>query len=311
MNGMMILVLGFIAGAVIASGIWGVVWALLRNERRTGKYRTETMEEIASQCAEIDNKIVAYSVKSISETTFRSAVSPVLEKITSSLSTNMDSFDVYYVKYVESLIARYRQTLIAPVKSDQSVRNTEVDAILSEKKVDFPVLANAEKLSPELKDEQESPVAFSVEDLPPAPPKATALVDTIDSSDEEKSHETAPEPIFESVSSDVEMKDTKIIRTENIPEEKQSEIEKIIIAELNRESEGERQQEKPRESDKSEQPLGSRPQRYDRSSGTGKQAEKIVKKEEKERISPPPPNKDDSFISGEDLVAKLDSFFGI
>jgi len=261
----------------------------------------------------------------------------------------MDSFDVYYVKYIESLIARYRNTLIAPAKSDQSVRNAEADSVSSEKKDNFPIPINVENIAPEPpdaqsrpedvdqswemdsskegpkkttenkeidftieKDKQESPIALSIEDLPPAPPPASASVDIVDSSDEETDHETAPEPIFESISSDAEMKDTKIIRTENIPEEKQSEIEKIIIAELNREPEEKRQQEKPKESEASKQPLGNKSEYYNvRPSGSGKQADKIIEKKEKETLSPPPPQKDDNFISGEDLVAKLDSFFGI
>jgi hypothetical protein len=352
MNGMMIMVLGFIAGAVIASGIWGVVWALFKNERRTGENRSEIVEEIASQCADIENKIVAYSAKSISETAFRSAVSPVLEKITLSLSTNMDSFDVYYVKYIESLIARYRQAIIAPVKSYQSVMNAEAVLVTTEKKEEFSSPANVEKPAPEPtpaaqsrpetidqsweadnskespqkitedkeidftieKDEQESPGALSVEDLPPEPPETSALVDISDSSDEETDHAIAPEPIFETVSSDSKMKDTKIIRTENIPEEKQSEIEKIIIAELNKEPEAKKLQEKPKEPEASKQPLESKSEYFDlRPSGSGKQAEKIFEKKEKEPLSPPPPppQKDENFISGEDLVAKLDSFFGI
>jgi hypothetical protein len=348
MSGMMIMVLGFVAGAVIASGIWGAMWALFKNERRTGKNRSEIVEEIASQCAEIENKIVAYSAKSISETAFRSAVSPVLEKITLSLSTNMDSFDVYYVKYIESLITRFRQSLIAPVKSDRSVMNAEAVSVPTEKKEEFSFPTNVEKSAPEPtdiepriesdrplemnrledglkktvenkeidftfeKDEQESPVGLSVEDLPPAPPPATALVDIIDSSDEETDRAIAPEPIFETVSLDSKMKDTKIIRTENIPEEKQSEIEKIIIAELNKEPEDKKKQEKPKEAAASKQPLESKSEFYDvRPSGSGKQAEKIFEKKEKEPLSPPPPQKDENFISGEDLVAKLDSFFGI
>jgi hypothetical protein len=96
------------------------------------------------------------------------------------------------------------------------------------------------------------------------------------------------------------MKDTKIIKTDTITEEKQSEIEKIIIAELSRE---------PAEK-KDKNRLAEEVEKKKTKQPTPK-FEATKAPEPGEKAGQAPNQKDENFISGEDLVAKLDSFFGI
>jgi hypothetical protein len=269
MNGITGIIIGFTAGCVIASGLWAVLWVFFKSERHADKSRIEIKKEIASEYAEIENHIVLKNLKKISDSDFRSAVSPRLEKITKYLSVNMELFDVYYVKYIESLIIRYRQALIPSEKSDQPEmhaaagppREKEADILFPTTKQE-PIKAPADlELTPENLDQtwqmdfskirseraldkkvgiivekgiNEEPPAVSTpppeEKLPvqPSPEEATIAI-------EPSLQEKAEETVFERLSPDLREKDTKIIKTENIPQEKQSEIEKIIIAELNRE----------------------------------------------------------------------------
>jgi hypothetical protein len=380
MNSMMVLVLGFITGSVIASGVWAVLWALSKSERQAQRSRVEAIDEIASECAEIENQLVTYSLKGMSETAFRSSISSRLEKITRLLSTNMHSFEIYYVKYIESLVARYRQaltgqasseqtvampTLAEAIETDQALIATEAPPVPLEKELDLSIPSDAdEKFKPEEKDkvtENKEPfverepdqsgdfvhgnfdqtwkmdfskgrgehepfnkmdILDAMKDTPQSAEKVTTnetvagpsakhpLEETIELPIREKPKEPIPERIV----SDAVLKDTKIIKTENISKEKQSEIENIIIAELNREP-----QVQTKETGgglgigKKEQPADAigefEVSRLSKPVEPQQQPKKNNKKEDKQNATSP--QKDENFISGEDLVAKLDSFFGI
>ena len=377
---MMVFVLGFITGSIIASGVWAVLWALSKNERQARRSRVEAIDEIASECAEIENQLVAYSLKGMSETAFRSSISSRLEKITRSLSTNMHLFEIYYVKYIESLVARYRQALIgqAPsgqtvalptlaeaIETDQALKAPEALPVPLEKELDLSIPSGADKKSkPEEKDkvtENKEPfverepdqsgdfvhgnfdqtwkmdfskgkgehvpfdkmdILDAMKDMPQSTEKVTTnetvvgpsakhpLEETIELPIREKPKESIPERIL----SDAVLKDTTIIKTENISKEKQSEIEKIIIAELNREPKAQTKQAGGGSGiGKKEQAADAigefEVSRLSRPEEPQRKPKKNNKKEDKQNAASP--QNDENFISGEDLVAKLDSFFGI
>jgi hypothetical protein len=140
-QGMMKMVIGFVGGCVIASGIWALALALFRNERRTSKQRRAAMQDIASECAEIDGKLPPNAMKTISFDEMNSAVMPRLEKVRRMLTANMPLFDVYYVKYVESLIARY-QDVLPPYSGKEAARREE-------KSTDIPLTDNKAVVAPE------------------------------------------------------------------------------------------------------------------------------------------------------------------
>ena len=53
-QGMFILLLGVVLGCVVASGIWAVLWTLIKGDKRLQKDRIDIMRNIAVVCAEID-----------------------------------------------------------------------------------------------------------------------------------------------------------------------------------------------------------------------------------------------------------------
>lgn len=114
------LLVGFMLGCMITSGIWTILWALLKSERRIDAKRVSIMQEIDQECAEIDIQISSLNMNGMHHASFRSSVSPRLDKISKTLTTNLHLFNVYYVKYIESLIAEYRQILREAVKDNKS-----------------------------------------------------------------------------------------------------------------------------------------------------------------------------------------------
>jgi hypothetical protein len=278
MNSLMVWGLGFVFGAAVASGVWAIIWALSKGDRRIQRSRADAIQEIASESAEIENQLVAYSVKGMSETAFRSALSPRLEKITSLLSTNMHSFDVYYVKYIESLVARYRQALTGEAvpgvtKNGPETEPVELDkdTVLSLKDDAAEKIQNAGRsesgagrlggddfnqghfdqtwqmdFSKEMGERASFPSMTGV--TPGKETVQTASGDVEGAAIPDSLPGGAPEKILgspiqrktedlasETTISEGEIKDTKIIETEDISEEKQSEIERMIIAELSKE----------------------------------------------------------------------------
>ena len=107
--------LGFVLGCVLTSGVWAIIQALSKNERRLAKQRHTAMQEIAAECAEIDGKISVTALKATSAVSVLTALAPRIEKVNKMLTINMPFFDVYFVKYIEALIARY-EAVVLPVE---------------------------------------------------------------------------------------------------------------------------------------------------------------------------------------------------
>jgi hypothetical protein len=333
MNGMMILIIGFVAGCVIASGVWAVLLVISNKGSHQDTSGAETKKEIASECAEIENSIVSEGMKKLSKADFQAAVSPRLEKITKKLSTHLDSFDVYYVKYIESLITKYRAALIPSMgprpseakntmeptskafeTSQPAVKEKTADLLPEPEHFDKTWEMDFSQISQERARFEKSPdiLIKKEKDTEPSLIESrpdfhaqipTPLEETLPIVEPPVS-EKAEDTVFNRLASDGEMKDTKIIQTENITEEKQSEIEKIIIAELSREPADKKEKIQPLNSvEKKKAPI----------------AEHTFEEVKKTEVTVPPDKpiekaptqKDENFISGEDLVAKLDSFFGI
>jgi hypothetical protein len=99
-----VLLLGIVLGAAAASGIWAVLWALIKGDSRLQKDRVAIMQEIAALCVEMDSLICGDSSRSVA------AHAALLEKLNRKFAVSMPLLEVYYVKYIESLIARYKQT---------------------------------------------------------------------------------------------------------------------------------------------------------------------------------------------------------
>jgi hypothetical protein len=124
-----VLLLGVVLGCVVASGIWAVLWTLIKGDKRQQKDRIDMMRNIAVLCAELDGLFARRTVHGAAFQEFQSSVSSLLEKIHRNLTISMPLLDVYYIKYIESLIAHYQQAVAA-------VPGGETPAAIAEKAVD-------------------------------------------------------------------------------------------------------------------------------------------------------------------------------
>ena len=101
-----VLLLGIVLGAAVTSGIWAVLWALIKGDNRLQADRVAIMQEIAALCVEIDSLIDGAPALAAGSP----ALAALMEKLLRKFTVSMPLLDVYYVKYIESMIARYKQT---------------------------------------------------------------------------------------------------------------------------------------------------------------------------------------------------------
>jgi hypothetical protein len=332
-------VLGLATGAAITTGVWAIAWTFLKSERRQLRSKADTtdaIQEIAAVSAQLENQIVAHSLKNASETTFRSAITSGLERITRLLSANLGAMDIYYVKYIESLLDRYRKMLATEEASSDFIQSaTLVEPAPVQLDVDFPLPSGTKTAIEEAGEPEEEQETYTQEnlhqphytktDIPLGKNRRKSLddddTDTLflissDAQDPRKnirntSQEKIERPFQRAHITDNGLKNTNIIKTENISKEKQSEIENLIIAELSRRpiTEGKHaitrdagvQRAQQQEEDVPEFDVVEPPQQKDVSPI-------VINNREKRSI---PSTKDNNFISGDDLIAKLDSYFGI
>ena len=124
---MFILLLGVVLGCVVASGIWAVLWTLIKGDKRLQKDRIDIMRNIAVLCAEIDGALAGQCRRR----TFKLPYPPLLEKIRRNLTVSMPLLDVYYVKYIESLIARYERAVSNAEKTLTDIEKTATASLAS------------------------------------------------------------------------------------------------------------------------------------------------------------------------------------
>jgi hypothetical protein len=302
-----VLLLGVVLGCVVASGIWAVLWTLIKGDKRLQKDRIDIMRNIAVLCAEIDGMLTGRMNGGAAFPDFQSSLLPLLEKIRRNLTVSMPLLDVYYVKYIESLIVRYEQALAKGSGAEKAATVAEKASTAAEEDAAVPrayqapgedshqVAATAanfdvtqqydlakEKPGPEALDKRVVVMTRPVEAAPvPAPvakgrtikkePVAPVAVEagkpTADFSDEIAIQ-------FKRTSSDALKSQTRVV-----PDEKP------VLKEPPQEDAGEANIEDMIKT------------------------QRIDLKEEKVQTAKQQPQ-DENFISGEDVIDKLDSFFG-
>jgi hypothetical protein len=138
---MFVLLLGIVLGCVVASGIWAVLWTLTKGGKRQQKDRIDIMRNIAVMCADIDGMLAVRAGSSGAVPEFQSSLSSLLEKIHRNLTLSMPLLDVYYVKYIESLIARYEQALAQALSAEKPapvVKKAAAPSKIAEKDIAEP-----------------------------------------------------------------------------------------------------------------------------------------------------------------------------
>jgi hypothetical protein len=347
-HGVMEMVLGFVAGCVIASGVWALLWALMRNERRASKQRGAAMQAIAEECAEIDKGISSLAMKTLIPEALQSMAAPRLETIVKTLTINMRFFDAYYVKYIESLITLYRQTLSPLPKSPAAVES---------KTAETPPAAGEEIAAPQADIDaapafgavpvnfdqtwqydfsKEKPSAAAtdvevmerppIEETPPEPtfeatiekeekgpavevltPKETTAPPEIEPAAAEAEKADVEQPVTTEIGPAAVVPETKVL--EKPKGKKPLDVEREIVFELDRGRKAkEKAPSKAMAAEKEEKPL--------RAPDDTASVEILLKPQTAAENEEPaiiaeqkvPP---EEFISGEDLVNKIDTFFGI
>lgn len=153
---------GLILGIMIASGVWAVLLALVRNERKSMRERNVVVRGITEECAEAEKIISSPAAKTMNAHGLRSALSPKVEKIRKTLMTNMHLLDIFFVKYVESLADSYQRMYSETGAEKQAFA---VDKYLSEEK---PVsgASSAEAALKDIRSRIEKGIATAEEALP-------------------------------------------------------------------------------------------------------------------------------------------------
>lgn len=344
MNGLMVLLTGFVAGAVIASGVWAILWVVSKNENRIAKQRSEVMQDIAADCAEIDSRTASHAMKTTTDEAFQSTVSSRIRTISRKLTTNMHLLDVYYVKYIESLVAQYRRDLETSASGPAAAPKDKASSPMPSMKIDEsfslpaqPAVVDVTQALDIPHDDLESDkdqglknksleatpdkevfkqMDFEVFEDKPTKVSNTAATEEMNTTASKKTEETelSIEAVADTRSSDAKTKDTKVIQSDT----GHADIEKVILEELNREliaKEKELSVEKPDMKMRQETPVlkkGDDLIAEIPAQPLKKEETPVLPEVQDEKGKAAPQRKaDDNFISGEDLVAKLDSFFGI
>ena len=268
-----VLLLGVVLGCVVASGIWAVLWALIKGDKRLQKDRIDIMRNIAVLCAEIDGILAGRAGSGPAFLEFQSSLSVLLEKIRRNLTISMPLLDVYYVKYIESLIARYQQATTQFSVGEKPATITPMTA----KAADFEVTQQLDfvKEKPVLEslDKKPSTVKMPVEPAPLA--KAVEMKKAIVVEAEKPHADFSDEIAFEfKRTSPDELKSARKGAADKKPETTKMPQEDTGVVDI-------------------EEMI---------------KTQKIDMKEENAQTVKQ--QQEEHFISGEDVIDKLDSFFG-
>jgi hypothetical protein len=315
-NVVLSLSVGLILGILIASGVWAVLLTFVRNERRTARERNAALREITEECAEAEKIVSSSAASAQTAQALGAALSPRIEKIRKALTANMPFLDVYFVKYIESCLAGY-QRLAA--EEGERKRVFSIDKYLSEPKQSPPSLV--ESAVKDIRSRIEKGIATAEEAMPQKARPAAPIAKEPPQPSAPASREKAP--AVEPPAIDLR---TGIITVEEIGEEKKP-------------LEPRRKKEETKPAFETKPVVPEKTIQWDRSELLGlaskpeaivvestvevKPAAPVRVKPAAETVVPPSPVKPApkeekkpeeakaDMISGEDIVSKLDSFFGI
>jgi hypothetical protein len=328
-NVVLSLSVGLILGILIASGVWAVLLALVRSERKTARERNAALREITEECAEAEKIIAASSTGAHAAQGLGPALSPKVEKIRKALTVNMPFLDVYFIKYIEGCLANYQRL---SAEGGEEKRTFSIDKYLSEPKQSPPsVVESAVK---DIRSRIEKGIATAEEALPPKPKPITPA---------------AKEPPVREKPAAVDVFDAETLIAAGIGKKPPAEPPAIdlrtgiITVEEDKEEkrpvEPRRKKEEKKPSPEIRPAVAEKTIQWDRSEllGLASKPEAIVVQStveikpgatvrvqpKAEAVVPPSPPKPAvkeekkpeegkaDMISGEDIVSKLDSFFGI
>jgi|GEM_PF-6165439 len=121
---------GMFIGSAIASLVW---WYLIRTEKdktsALDRERDEAMSSIGDLWSQADKLFSSYKSGAITEIVLQKTLISKLDAIDNILRPNLHLFEVYYVKYIESLMAGYRKKIsnLTPETGDTILSDVEME----------------------------------------------------------------------------------------------------------------------------------------------------------------------------------------
>jgi hypothetical protein len=114
------LLIGIIAGGVVASLIWIISNVIIGNkEKAVLNERNSILNSIGELIAEADTLLMSFSIGSASKERVKSDITRIMEAIRKLYKPNIHIFEVFYVKYVDTLLNHYSGYL----KESSAVQN--------------------------------------------------------------------------------------------------------------------------------------------------------------------------------------------
>jgi len=102
------MVAGMFAGVVLASIGWGIYLQQAKSKKgKEQQIREELMHELGELWVDVDSVISSFRSGMMDERTFKNTVSSKIESVNHILKPNLHLFEVYFIKYMETLIKEY------------------------------------------------------------------------------------------------------------------------------------------------------------------------------------------------------------
>ncbi|MBN1577130.1 MAG: hypothetical protein JW913_11295 [Chitinispirillaceae bacterium] len=183
------LLAGMFLGSIIVSLVWGFIVKSGKNKvDDSNREREEVMRSLGELWVEIDLLFSSHRRGATEEQAFREAFSSKIEEVNKLLKPNLHMLDVYYVKYIENLIAGYGSVALKGGEPVENIIDTSSD---SDRETDFSVVEQPEPSDlselPRTADDKKETAAAVPE--PPAGETAAEEVVTV----EQEKKTTAPE----------------------------------------------------------------------------------------------------------------------
>jgi gas vesicle protein len=124
--------LGILAGGVVASLIWIIVKMIIDSkEKSIINERNPYLTSIGEYIAEADSLLLSYSMGSVSRERLKSEITRLIDTIRKLYKPNLHLFEVFFVKYIETLLNYYAGFL----KESFSAQGVREEAVYRELKL--------------------------------------------------------------------------------------------------------------------------------------------------------------------------------
>jgi len=157
---MISVVVGTVVGIVLSSTVWSmVITSRAKQERKEKELRDQIISSIAENLTEIDRLLASNFSGQIKDNSFEKSLSSKIEAINKILNSSMHNLDVYYVKYIESLLDQFYELIC-----DESEENSVPAASEKAQKTETPQVKPIIKAEPVKVPEQISPAKVDIKE---------------------------------------------------------------------------------------------------------------------------------------------------